>query len=163
MDDGQEEWRAVLGFRPRDEVTDDAIGSAYRRLARLAHPDRGGSDAKMRDLIAARDGATAWLARQAPRWRAIVRNDLPVRTAGWIISARVPGSYELDTESKRAKDANRLAMFPWPVASDGTALPWDDMVEIAFDATGRPVGVRVRAPEIQAAVHVDGFPPEIVA
>ena len=48
-----EQWWQVLGVSERATVTE--IGAAYRRLARAAHPDTGGSTAAMARLNAARD------------------------------------------------------------------------------------------------------------
>lgn len=45
----------ILGLRRGSSA--DAINAAYRELARAAHPDRGGSDAAMSELNAARDAA----------------------------------------------------------------------------------------------------------
>lgn len=51
-------WREVLEFfdSPRDLNSED-VQARYRRLAAQHHPDRGGSDAKMAELNAARDEA----------------------------------------------------------------------------------------------------------
>lgn len=49
-------WRAVMGLPP-DERRIDVVKQAYRRLARAAHPDRGGSDAAMVALNAAMEQA----------------------------------------------------------------------------------------------------------
>jgi hypothetical protein len=48
-----EQWWQVLGVG--EHATPDEIKGAYRRLAPEAHPDRGGSDAAMARLNAARD------------------------------------------------------------------------------------------------------------
>jgi hypothetical protein len=45
----------VLGVRPGASAAD--IETAYRRAAKLAHPDTGGSDSAMSELNAARDEA----------------------------------------------------------------------------------------------------------
>lgn len=50
-----EQWWQVLGFASGNVVDRDAIEAAYRRLAREAHPDTGGSHAAMSRLNAARD------------------------------------------------------------------------------------------------------------
>ena len=52
-----EQWWQVL--RVRAQATRPEIESAYRALARTAHPDTGGSDAAMARLNAARDAALA--------------------------------------------------------------------------------------------------------
>lgn len=48
-------WSEILGV-PRNAVREE-INTAYRRLAGERHPDRGGSDAMMAELNAARDAA----------------------------------------------------------------------------------------------------------
>lgn len=48
-------WSIVLGVS--QFATDAEINSAYRKLARSAHPDAGGTDASMAKLNAARDAA----------------------------------------------------------------------------------------------------------
>jgi len=50
-----EQWWQVLGVSR--EATRAEIDAAYRRLARDAHPDHGGTDADMARLNAARDAA----------------------------------------------------------------------------------------------------------
>jgi len=52
-----EQWWQVLGLRPDDSAAE--IEAAYRDLARVAHPDTGGSDAAMARLNAARDAGKA--------------------------------------------------------------------------------------------------------
>ena len=52
-----EAWWSVLGVAP--EVTLDTVETAYRTLARAAHPDAGGSHERMARLNAARDQARA--------------------------------------------------------------------------------------------------------
>lgn len=48
-------WWEVLGVPRRPALSE--IDAAYRRLAAARHPDRGGSDAAMAELNAARDAA----------------------------------------------------------------------------------------------------------
>ena len=48
-------WWQVLEVAP--SATVEQIETAYRRLAQLRHPDKGGSDAQMADLNRARDVA----------------------------------------------------------------------------------------------------------
>lgn len=48
-------WRAVLGLT--GPVTVDMIEAAFRRLAKTAHPDAGGSTTAMAELNQARDAA----------------------------------------------------------------------------------------------------------
>ena len=53
------DWRSVLQFVEKGNVpiTKDDVIRAHRNLAGLHHPDKGGSDAKMAELNAARDQA----------------------------------------------------------------------------------------------------------
>lgn len=50
-------WREVLGFAPDYPVTADLVRERYRSRASQAHPDKGGTDAEMSALNAARDDA----------------------------------------------------------------------------------------------------------
>lgn len=56
-------WRQVLGFNPDfpgsrpPETAAEAVRRAWRALAAETHPDKGGSDAAMAELNAARDAA----------------------------------------------------------------------------------------------------------
>lgn len=43
-------WRNVLGLDPSARIDADAVRAAYRELARLNHPDVGGSTAKMAEI-----------------------------------------------------------------------------------------------------------------
>lgn len=52
---GARHWTAVLGLQA--EATADDIKAAHRRLLIDRHPDRGGSDADMAEINAARDAA----------------------------------------------------------------------------------------------------------
>lgn len=55
-------WRDVMA--PADGLqTREEIEARYRALARLRHPDRGGSDAMMAELNAARDAALEELSK----------------------------------------------------------------------------------------------------
>jgi hypothetical protein len=53
--EGKREWREVLQLT--GSVTPDQVRSAYRELAKTAHPDTGGSAEAMSELRAARDEA----------------------------------------------------------------------------------------------------------
>lgn len=53
---GASSWRAVLGLVD-GAITREAIDEAYRRLAMVRHPDRGGTDELMAELNAARADA----------------------------------------------------------------------------------------------------------
>jgi hypothetical protein len=50
-------WREVLGFSADYPVSAELIRERYRARASMAHPDKGGSDAEMAELNAARDAA----------------------------------------------------------------------------------------------------------
>ncbi len=50
-------WREVFGFGPAEIVNVDIIRVRHRHLAAAHHPDKGGTDAKMAELNAARDEA----------------------------------------------------------------------------------------------------------
>jgi hypothetical protein len=50
-----EDPRAILHFGPRDKLTADIVRKRQRQLARLAHPDQGGSDEAMRRINTAAD------------------------------------------------------------------------------------------------------------
>jgi DnaJ-class molecular chaperone len=51
----EERARKTLGLPLAVQLTCDEIQQAYRRLAKSAHPDRGGSAEAFLDLAAARD------------------------------------------------------------------------------------------------------------
>lgn len=48
-------WREILELNGSSDLA--AVDDAYKRLAKLHHPDRGGSEAKMSELNKARDDA----------------------------------------------------------------------------------------------------------
>ena len=50
-------WRAALGFPTGYIPTKDEVNSAYRKMAKVAHPDMGGSVAAMIALNLAKDTA----------------------------------------------------------------------------------------------------------
>lgn len=54
---GARQWREVFGFEARMRLDRSDIEARFRELARERHPDRGGSDAAMAELNAARDQA----------------------------------------------------------------------------------------------------------
>lgn len=58
--DTQRQWWDVLGLSSRPAISE--VDAAYRRLAAKRHPDRGGSDAAMAELNAAREAARRALA-----------------------------------------------------------------------------------------------------
>lgn len=54
---GPKPWRETFGIRPDQKVTRDSILDRYRELARVHHPDAGGSEAAMAELNAAKTAA----------------------------------------------------------------------------------------------------------
>jgi hypothetical protein len=58
-----EPWRGVLGFEAGQPCTLGAVETRFRKLAALAHPDRGGSVDAMQQLNLARAEARRQLAR----------------------------------------------------------------------------------------------------
>ena len=59
-------WREVLGFKEREKPTMHEVNSAWRRLAKSAHPDVGGTDAQMTELNAALSAARRELQHERP-------------------------------------------------------------------------------------------------
>jgi hypothetical protein len=58
-------WRDVLGFREGEPVDSAKVGKAYRDLAAIRHPDRGGDQNAMARLNLARDAALREINRNA--------------------------------------------------------------------------------------------------
>lgn len=58
-------WREVLGYEPHQNPPLEMIEAAYKVLTRKAHPDAGGSEAKMQELNIARDQARAEMGGKA--------------------------------------------------------------------------------------------------
>ena len=56
---GPKPWREVLGFGPAEQVTRSMVNERWKALARSAHPDAGGSEARMAEINAAKDAALA--------------------------------------------------------------------------------------------------------
>ncbi|CAN7339878.1 hypothetical protein LJR074_001930 [Acidovorax sp. LjRoot74] len=56
------DWQVVLDLMDMPEPTADDVRKAYRRLAAVHHPDRGGDPAKMAELNQARDEALRFCA-----------------------------------------------------------------------------------------------------
>lgn len=55
--DRKRSWREVLGFVPMSHPNRAGIELAFRNLAKMRHPDAGGSDGAMAELNRARDEA----------------------------------------------------------------------------------------------------------
>lgn len=56
-------WQEVLGIRDPVAATEGQVQDAFKRLAALYHPDRGGDIAMFQKVTAARDNAIRWLHR----------------------------------------------------------------------------------------------------
>jgi hypothetical protein len=106
---------AVLGLRAGDDMTDDDVRMAWRRIAAAAHPDRadGGDPARYALAAAAytelrtgfgRNEARAELTARAPAWAPIVTR---VR---WLLPVRL---------------MLRLAVSAAAAVLGGTAAGWD--------------------------------------
>lgn len=50
-------WREVFGFQDGQRVSGDDIETAFRRLAHVAHPDKGGTVEQWHHLVNARENA----------------------------------------------------------------------------------------------------------
>lgn len=57
-------WQDVLGIRDPIAATEAQIQEAFKRLAQLYHPDRGGDIAMFQKVTLARDNALRWLNRK---------------------------------------------------------------------------------------------------
>jgi hypothetical protein len=57
----EEDPRAILHFGPTDPLTPEIIRKRQRQLARLAHPDQGGSEPAMQRINAAADALISQL------------------------------------------------------------------------------------------------------
>jgi hypothetical protein len=57
LPEGSTHWRDVFGFSRSDSIRPDDIDDRFRQLALVRHPDQGGSDAQMCELLKARDDA----------------------------------------------------------------------------------------------------------
>lgn len=50
-------WRDIFGFAQDEKVTADHVEVAFRRLAHVAHPDKGGTVEQWNQLVLARENA----------------------------------------------------------------------------------------------------------
>lgn len=57
-------WQDVLGIRDPIATTESQIQDAFRRLAQVYHPDRGGDLAMFQKVTNARDNALRWINRK---------------------------------------------------------------------------------------------------
>lgn len=56
-------WQDILGIRDPIATTEAEIQDAFRRLAQVYHPDRGGDIAMFQKVTVARDNALRWIHR----------------------------------------------------------------------------------------------------
>lgn len=69
-------WQTVLSIRDPVAVTEGQIQEAFKRLAQLYHPDRGGDIAMFQKVTTARDNALRWVNRQSDqRFDYVIAND----------------------------------------------------------------------------------------
>lgn len=57
-------WQDVLGIRDPVAATEAQVQDAFKRLAQLYHPDRGGDIAMFQKATTARDNAIRWINRK---------------------------------------------------------------------------------------------------
>jgi len=98
---------AVLGLRP--DATLDEVRVARRRLARGAHPDHGGDEARMREINHAFDQAVRAILRPAPAAPGPARStpapaSAPVRQRVGFVQYDAP-SFTLDAVPTKAFQA----------------------------------------------------------
>lgn len=69
-------WQDVLGIRDPIAATEAQIQDAFKRLAQLYHPDRGGDLEMFRTVATARDNALRWLNRKTDQnFQFVIAND----------------------------------------------------------------------------------------
>jgi len=57
-------WQDVLGIRDPIAATESQVQEAFKRLAQVYHPDRGGDLAMFQKVATARDNALRWINRK---------------------------------------------------------------------------------------------------
>ncbi|MGH8931776.1 MAG: DnaJ domain-containing protein [Egibacteraceae bacterium] len=85
--------RWLLGLRP--EATPKDVDRAFRRLARVHHPDRGGDASRFAELVVAR----------AALQRSVARRDrqlIVCHATRWRRAARVVGRWRFRARQQRA-------------------------------------------------------------
>lgn len=105
MDDDRDPFR-VLSL-PYDAVSDD-VRAAFRRLARVTHPDRGGSAAAFHEARAAYAALADDLEGQRRRWRAAQAPSPAVRFAAGLDPAVFP---TCTVRITRARDGMRRLTY----------------------------------------------------
>jgi len=55
--ENKKSWKEILGFSKNDDITKEQMIKSFRNKAMLLHPDKGGSEQDMSDLIDARNQA----------------------------------------------------------------------------------------------------------
>ena len=69
-------WQDVLGIRDPIAATEAQIQDAWKRLAQLYHPDRGGDLAMFQKVSTARENALRWLNRKTDQnFQFVIAND----------------------------------------------------------------------------------------
>lgn len=69
-------WQDVLGIRDPVAVTEAQIQEAFKRLAQLYHPDRGGDIAMFQKVATAKENALRWLNRKTDQnFQFVIAND----------------------------------------------------------------------------------------
>lgn len=60
-------WPKVLKIEDGSTISEQLIGEQFRELAKVRHPDHGGSTQAMQELIAARKAGLDWCDRERKR------------------------------------------------------------------------------------------------
>lgn len=69
-------WQDILGIRDPVAATEAQVLEAFKRLAMLHHPDRGGDIAMFQKATIARDNALRWIHRETDqRFDYVIAND----------------------------------------------------------------------------------------
>jgi hypothetical protein len=69
-------WQDVLGIRDPIAATEAQVQEAFKRLAQVYHPDRGGDIAMFQKVTSARDNALRWINRKTDqRFDFVIAND----------------------------------------------------------------------------------------
>lgn len=68
-------WSDVLGIRNPIQATEGEVQAAFKRLAALYHPDRGGDMAMFQKVTEARNQALNWLNRTSAKYDYVIACD----------------------------------------------------------------------------------------